>query len=95
LTYLAAGRAVVATRTGAADIDFGDALSVVADGDPAAMAESIAWHLDHEEQTTRKGRLGRARLEIELSWERQVLELERQLLRVVEDVDRLERSGHT
>lgn len=79
LTYLAASRPVVCTRTGAAGIDFGDALSVVEDGDGRAMAEAILWLFQHEEHRERRGRAGRRLVEDDFSWERRVLNLERQL----------------
>jgi glycosyltransferase involved in cell wall biosynthesis len=83
LTYLAAGRPVVTTRAGAAGLDLGEAVTVVADADPGAMAGAVEWLLDHPEEAEARGMAGQELLSRELSWNVAGERLEAQLRRAL------------
>ncbi len=79
LTYLAAGRPAVTTVAGCAGLDLGGAVTVVPDGDAAAMAGAIQELLDDPADGDRRGRAGRKLATTTFTWDRAVAVLEEQL----------------
>jgi glycosyltransferase involved in cell wall biosynthesis len=70
LSYLAAGRPVVATRSAAAGLELDEVALVVPDRSPGLLAAAIARLLRDPEARTRMGQHGRRLAETRFSWER-------------------------
>jgi len=82
LEYMAFGRAQVMFATREGRYSAGEAAEYVTENSPEKLADAIVRVLDDPGKRARMGRLGRDRLQHELSWERSVCELRKAYERV-------------
>jgi glycosyltransferase involved in cell wall biosynthesis len=90
MEYMAVAKPIVQFELKEGRVSAGEASLYARPNDPVDLAERILSLLDDPERRATMGKLGRARVEKDLSWQRQVPEL----LRAYETVfERVERAG--
>jgi glycosyltransferase involved in cell wall biosynthesis len=72
MEYMAVGKPIVQFELKEGRVSAGDASLYARPNDPVDLAERIVELLDDPERRAAMGKLGRARVERDLSWQRQV-----------------------
>ena len=93
MEYMAVGKPIVQFELKEGRVSAGEASLYARPNDPVDLAERIVELLDDPERRATMGRIGRARVEKELSWQRQVPELLRAYETVFEGVDTASEPG--
>ena len=93
MEYMAVGKPIVQFELTEGRVSAGEASLYARPNDPVDLAERIVELLDDPERRATMGRIGRARVEKELSWQRQVPELLRAYETVFEGVDTASEPG--
>ena len=93
MEYMAVGKPIVQFELTEGRVSAGEASLYARPNDPVDLAERIVELLDDPERRATMGRIGRARVEKELSWQRQVPELLRAYEAVFEGVDTASEPG--
>jgi glycosyltransferase involved in cell wall biosynthesis len=87
LEYMAFGKAQVLFGTVEGRYSAGDAAHYVMENSAEKLGDAIAELLDNEERRLAMGRIGKTRLEQDLSWEKSTEELRKAYARVTPDAD--------
>ena len=93
MEYMAVGKPIVQFELKEGRVSAGEASLYARPNDPVDLAERIVELLDDPERRATMGRIGRARVEKDLSWQRQVPELLRAYETVFEGVDTASEPG--
>ncbi len=93
MEYMAVGKPIVQFELKEGRVSAGEASLYARPNDPVDLAERIVELLDDPERRATMGRIGRARVEKDLSWQRQVPELLRAYETVFERVDTASEPG--
>ena len=93
MEYMAVGKPIVQFELKEGRVSAGEASLYARPNDPVDLAERILELLDDPERRATMGRIGRARVEKDLSWQRQVPVLLRAYETMFEGVDRASEPG--
>ena len=93
MEYMAVGKPIVQFELKEGRVSAGEASLYALPNDPIDLAERIIELLDDAERRATMGKIGRARVENDLSWQRQVPELLRAYETLFEGLDRASEPG--